>query len=310
MGPGSPLPTPSKEPDLAAKRVGIIGYPIRHSASPAFQNAALQHCGVDATFTAWEVAPEDLAKWVWGQDRSDLLGFGVTVPHKTEIIKQLDHVDDDAAAIGAVNTIVVTEKLELVGYNTDTYGFLHALQQEGGFDVGGQDVLVLGAGGVSRAVCAVLLREGVASLTLANRTVSRAEALLADLDHHGVPVQTVALEQHRDCGRPARQCAGGPHRQLHFDGDAARTRRGRCAHRGGAHPAGRLRLRLGVQPAGNPAHAAGAGRRRGHVERPADARVPGRQGLPALDGARCAGGRHDGGGAQSCGGMTAGDKCC
>ena len=120
---------------MAAKRVGIIGYPIRHSASPAFQNAALQHCGVDATFTAWEVAPEDLAKWVWGQDRSDLLGFGVTVPHKTEIIKQLDHVDDDAAAIGAVNTIVVTEKLELVGYNTDTYGFLHALQQEGGFDV-------------------------------------------------------------------------------------------------------------------------------------------------------------------------------
>ena len=178
---------------MAAKRVGIIGYPIRHSASPAFQNAALAHCGVDATFTAWEVAPEDLAKWVWGQDRSDLLGFGVTVPHKTVIIKQLDHVDDDAAAIGAVNTIVVTEKLELVGYNTDTYGFLHALQQEGGFDVRGCNVLVLGAGGVSRAVCAVLLREGVASLTLANRTVSRAEALLADLDHHGVPVQTVAL---------------------------------------------------------------------------------------------------------------------
>ena len=72
---------------MAAKRVGIIGYPIRHSASPAFQNAALQHCGVDATFTAWEVAPDDLAKWVWGQDRSDLLGFGVTVPHKTEIIQ-------------------------------------------------------------------------------------------------------------------------------------------------------------------------------------------------------------------------------
>ena len=179
---------------MAAKRVGIIGYPIRHSASPAFQNAALAHCGVDATFTAWEVAPEDLAGWVWGQDRSDLLGFGVTVPHKTEIIRQLDHVDEDAAAIGAVNTIVVTDKRELIGYNTDTYGFLHALQQEGGFDVQGQDVLVIGAGGVSRAVCGVLLREGVASLTLANRTVSRAESLLADLDHHGIPAKTVALD--------------------------------------------------------------------------------------------------------------------
>ena len=189
------MPTPQKEDGLAAKRVGIIGYPIRHSASPAFQNAALAHCGIDATFTAWEVAPEDLVKWVWGQDRADLLGFGVTVPHKTEIIKQLDHVDDDAAAIGAVNTVVVTDKRELVGYNTDTYGFLNALQQDGDFDVRGRDVLVLGAGGVSRAACGVLLREGVASLTLANRTVSRAEALLADLDHHDVPVQTVALDK-------------------------------------------------------------------------------------------------------------------
>ncbi|MDE2803077.1 MAG: shikimate dehydrogenase [Chloroflexota bacterium] len=180
---------------MAAKRVGIIGYPIRHSASPAFQNAALRYCGVDAVFTAWEVAPDALTRWVWDQDRDDLLGFGVTVPHKTEIIKQLDHVDDDAASIGAVNTVVVTERRELVGYNTDTYGFLHALQTEGGFDVRGQDVLVLGAGGVSRAVCGVLLREGVASLTLANRTVSRAESLLADLDHHGVPVQSVALDE-------------------------------------------------------------------------------------------------------------------
>ena len=180
---------------MAAKRVGIIGYPIRHSASPAFQNAALRHCGVDAVFTAWEVAPEALTSWVWDQDRDDLLGFGVTVPHKTEIIKQLDHVDDDAAAIGAVNTVVVTERRELVGYNTDTYGFLHALQTEGGFDVQGQDVLVLGAGGVSRAVCGVLLREGVASLTLANRTVARAESLLADLERHGVPVRSVALDE-------------------------------------------------------------------------------------------------------------------
>ena len=187
-------PITKQEAHLAAKRVGIIGYPIRHSASPAFQNAALQHRGVDATFTAWEVAPDELSKWVWSQDRSDLLGFGVTVPHKTEIIKVLDHVDEDASSVGAVNTVVVTEGHRLFGYNTDTYGFLHALQQEGGFDVRGQDVLVLGAGGVSRAVCGVLLREGVASLTLANRTVSRAESLLADLDRHGVAAQSVALD--------------------------------------------------------------------------------------------------------------------
>ena len=180
---------------MTRTRVGIIGYPIRHSASPAFQQAALDHYGVDAAFMAWEVAPDDLINWVWDQDRLDLMGFGVTVPHKQEIIRQLDHVDDDAAAIGAVNTVVVGENNDFVGYNTDTYGFLHALQHDVGFDVSGKDVLVLGAGGVSRAVCAVLLREGVASLTLANRTVPRAEALLAALDAHGVPAQSIALAE-------------------------------------------------------------------------------------------------------------------
>ena len=163
---------------------------------------------------------------MWGQDRSELLGFGVTVPHKTEIIRQLDHVDDDAAAIGAVNTVVVTDNGELVGYNTDTHGFLHALWHDGGFDVRGQDVLVLGAGGVSRAVCGVLLREGVASLTLANRTVARAESLLADLDHQGVSVQTVALDDGAIGRGAARPGACGPHRQLHVDGHAARPREG------------------------------------------------------------------------------------
>ena len=298
------MPIPKKEAGLAAKRVGIIGYPIRHSASPAFQNAALAHCGVDATFTAWEVAPEDLAKWVWGQDRSDLLGFGVTVPHKTEIITQLDHVNDAAVAIGAVNTIVVTEKLELVGYNTDTYGFLHALQQDGDFDVRGRDVLVLGAGGVSRAVCAVLLREGVASLTLANRTVSRAEALLADLDHHGVPVQTVALNNTAIADALRGNAPAGLIVNCTSVGMLHGPAEGASPIAAETYPAGRLRLRPCVQPARNPAHAAGEERWRGHVERPADARVPGRQGIPALDGHRGARGRHDGGGAQGCGRLS------
>lgn len=178
---------------MAAKRVGIIGYPIRHSASPAFQQAALDYCGVDAKFEAWEIEPERLIAWVREQDRSDLLGFGVTVPHKQEIMVVLDHVDDDAAAIGAVNTVVVTEDKRLLGYNTDAYGFLQALQQDGDFEPKGKHVLVLGAGGVARAACTVLLREGVASLTLANRTLSRAEALLTDLNTQDVAVDAIPL---------------------------------------------------------------------------------------------------------------------
>ena len=179
---------------MSTKRIGIIGYPIRHSASPAFQQAALDYRGVDARFEAWAVEPGTVVQWMAEQDRDDLLGFGVTVPHKQEIMKVLDYVDDDAATIGAVNTVVVSKDKRLLGYNTDAYGFLHALQEDGGFSPPGQHVLVLGAGGVSRAVCTVLLREGVASLTLANRTVARAEALLADLDVGATQVEAVSIE--------------------------------------------------------------------------------------------------------------------
>ncbi len=179
---------------MATKRVGIIGYPIRHSASPAFQQAALDFKGIDAKFEAWAVEPGTVVEWMAQQDRTDLLGFGVTVPHKQEIMKVLDYVDTDAKTIGAVNTVVVSKDKRLLGYNTDAYGFLEALQEDGSFIPAGQHVLVLGAGGVSRAVCTVLLREGVASLTLANRTVARAEALLADLNTNDVKVEAVSIE--------------------------------------------------------------------------------------------------------------------
>ena len=179
---------------MATKRVGIIGYPIRHSASPAFQQAALDFRGIDAKFEAWVVDPGTVVQWVANQDRTDLLGFGVTVPHKQEIMKVLDYVDDDAATIGAVNTVGVSKDQRLLGYNTDAYGFLRALQEDGDFSPAGQHVLVLGAGGVSRAVCAMLLREGVASLTLANRTVSRAEALLMDLNTGESKVDAISIE--------------------------------------------------------------------------------------------------------------------
>ncbi len=179
---------------MATKRVGIIGYPIRHSASPAFQQAALDFRGIDAKFEAWVVDPGDVVQWVANQDRTDLLGFGVTVPHKQDIMKVLDYVDNDAATIGAVNTVVVSEDQRLLGYNTDAYGFLKALHEDSDFTPAGQHVLVLGAGGVSRAVCAVLLREGVASLTLANRTVARAEALLVDLNSEEAEVDAVSIE--------------------------------------------------------------------------------------------------------------------
>ena len=114
-----------------ARRVGIIGYPIGHSISPVFQQAALDHYGIDARYQAWEVAPQDLGEFVRGLRSPDVLGCNVTVPHKEAVTRHLDRIDDWAAVAGAVNTIVYRSG-DLIGYNTDGQGFLRALEERGG----------------------------------------------------------------------------------------------------------------------------------------------------------------------------------
>ena len=159
--------------------MGIIGYPIAHSISPIFQQAALDHCGIDATYQAFEVAPDQVGRFVGELRREGAWGINVTVPHKEAVIPHLDQVDDWATAAGAVNTIVNRDG-RLTGHNTDGLGFLRALQDEGGFVPEGSRVLILGAGGAARGVVLALSRAKAASLIIANRTVERAQ-LLAEL---------------------------------------------------------------------------------------------------------------------------------
>ena len=161
--------------------LGIIGYPIADSISPIFQQAALDHCGIDATYQAYEVAPDDVGQFVNGLRRDGAWGINVTVPHKEAVIPHLDEVDDWATAAGAVNTIVNRDG-RLTGHNTDGLGFLRALQDEGGFVPEGSRVLILGAGGAARGVVLALSRAKVATLIIANRTLERAQRL-ADLAH-------------------------------------------------------------------------------------------------------------------------------
>ena len=167
-----------------AKRVGIIGYPIRHSISPAFQQAALDHYSLDAVYQAWEVAPDELGGFMAGLRESDALGINVTVPHKEAVIPHLDEVDDWAADAGAVNT-VRNDGGRLVGHNTDGVGFIRALEGEAGFAPRGRRVLIIGAGGSARAVALALARSGVESITIANRTLQRASDLAGDVSRRG-----------------------------------------------------------------------------------------------------------------------------
>ena len=105
--------------------LGIIGFPIKHSISPAFQQAALDYCGIDATYQAWEVAPAAVGEFIQSLRDPKVLGINVTVPHKEAVIPYLDEVDDWATQAGAVNTIVHRGG-RLTGHNTDSHGFLKA----------------------------------------------------------------------------------------------------------------------------------------------------------------------------------------
>ena len=155
---------------------GILGYPLAHSVSPAFQQAAFDFYSLPVRYQAWPTPPEELEKKVDSLRDESYLGANVTVPHKEHVRAYLDDIDPWARSIGAVNTIV-RDGEKLVGYNTDAYGFLRSLQEEGAFDPRGKRVLLLGAGGAARAACFALAGEGIASLVVANRTVERADAL-------------------------------------------------------------------------------------------------------------------------------------
>jgi shikimate dehydrogenase len=170
--------------------LGIIGFPIRHSISPIFQQVALDFHGIDGTYQAWEVPPERVGEFVNNLRRPDVLGINVTVPHKETVIPYLDEVDQWAADAGAVNTIVHRGG-RLTGHNTDGYGFLRALKEVGGFEPKGRRALVMGAGGAARGVVLALIKERVGQLWVANRTVARAEALVRLVRERGIPGQVI-----------------------------------------------------------------------------------------------------------------------
>jgi len=162
-------------------RVGIInivllGDPVAHSVSPAMHNAAFRVLGLSGCYTARRVPPECLAEAVAELRRAEYRGANVTIPYKEAALSLVDDVAPDAAAIGAVNTIV-RDGARLHGDNTDAAGLLAALEGDLGIVPYGLRILLLGAGGAARAAAAALLSHGPASLTIYNRDRARAERL-------------------------------------------------------------------------------------------------------------------------------------
>jgi shikimate dehydrogenase len=161
--------------------VGLIGDPVAHSKSPALHNAAFAHYGINARYELWPTSADALAERVASLRAPNTFGANVTLPHKIAVIPLLDQLDPLVDVIGAVNTIVREPDGTLSGANTDAPAFLASLRGEAGYAPEGQTAVVLGASGAARAAVAALVGAGIAGVIVVNRTVERAEELLADM---------------------------------------------------------------------------------------------------------------------------------
>ncbi len=163
--------------------VGIFGYPIEHTLSPAMHNAAFAHLGLDYAYLPFEVRPDQLERALHALPALQIVGVNLTIPHKEQALNYLDGIDPQAELIGAVNTIKV-EGEHLIGYNTDGQGFVQALRLKAGIEPEGKRVCLLGAGGAARAVAVALATTKIQQLAILNRTLARAQALADHLARH------------------------------------------------------------------------------------------------------------------------------
>ena len=163
------------------KWFAVIGDPIEHSKSPAMHNAWFEEMTIDAAYIPVHVTPESLEAAVAGFKTLGASGWNVTIPHKTAIIPYLDELDELAAKMGAVNTVVRTKDGKLKGYNTDGIGFVRSLEEAVGTHHKDKPVLLIGAGGAARGIAFALQQQGYMNLTIANRTVANAQAIVDEM---------------------------------------------------------------------------------------------------------------------------------
>ncbi len=159
---------------------GLIGNPVAHTKSPAIHNFLAEKTGFNLAYGAFHVDTGRLDKAIPGAFALGIKGLNVTVPYKEEVIPFLTDIDPLAEKIGAVNTLVRCDD-GYKGFNTDMPGLLRALERDG-VDIKGEDVLILGAGGVARAAAMMLETAGASTVTIMNRNTDRAEELAGSIN--------------------------------------------------------------------------------------------------------------------------------
>jgi shikimate dehydrogenase len=176
-------------PQEVSARLGVLGWPVAHSRSPAIHNAALRAVGLDGwRYQLLPVPPQLLAEVVPALAGSGFAGANVTIPHKQAALALSDEASEAARQIGAANTLVFAPDGTIAAENTDAPGFIAALARP----PRGQRAMVLGAGGSARAVAWALREAGAAEVLVWNRTPGRARALAEDLGVRAVDAPQAA----------------------------------------------------------------------------------------------------------------------
>jgi shikimate dehydrogenase len=175
---------------------GVMGWPVMHSRSPMLHNYWFRQHELAGSYVPLAIRPEALEPALRALRPLGFAGCNLTIPHKQQAMAIVDEVDTVAKRIGAISCVTVRPDGSLAGSNNDCYGFIHSIRQERPrwrADAG--PIVVIGAGGGSRAVCYGLAQEGAKEIRLVNRTLSRAKDIA---DEFGGPIKALPWEQRHD----------------------------------------------------------------------------------------------------------------
>ena len=164
------------EKNYRSEMVGLFGYPVDENPTVVIIEAAFKALGLNYRYNTTLVKPEYLEVAVQALKAFNMKGTHITIPHKVEVLKYLDYVADDAKLMGAVNTIYLKDG-KTYGENTDGKGFIKSMQ-EGNVELKGKNIVVLGAGGVARAITVELASQGIKHLTIVNIQKEGGETLV------------------------------------------------------------------------------------------------------------------------------------
>ena len=160
----------------STKTICLLGHPVKHSFSPTIHNYLFEKYLNNNIYVCFDVNEDNLENCVHGIKALDIKGCNVTIPHKVNIIKYLDSIDDNAKLIGAVNTIENKGGI-LKGYNTDGVGFVKSILDKG-YDIKNKKVMIIGAGGSCRSIAIELASKGVKSIEIRNRSLDNANKIV------------------------------------------------------------------------------------------------------------------------------------